>query len=366
MKLTCLAVVLFVFSCKFTFAAENIVIQTESSGFFFNIISDATLLLDPDLKKIIANDFDHIVNKSKFNYQGDNWPPRINSKVMISNIYSDINKNNIKESMARLVQPVVEAACTSQRYDPLNDFAPKCIKKLLNYSIITKIEIKYDYKSKKNIDMYTADLIGLNDSNRYQQMVRTVADIMNSAYENISKKAVVKSANLIKNPIPLVQLIGLSSSGAHETSSSISISKCTKPFAPFSNSEVQRYNIEIEEYRHCLDLEKIRAGASPSNIIQERNAKKQAILGQQEIETEQRKARLEEEQQQQAKRDEDNAASGPIVRLPNGAAINTGSGQFLAPNGNGYVGTQDGNFYTPVGSNGLLNTGSGKITPVIR
>lgn len=375
---------IFAFSPRFTYSAENITIQTENSGFFFNIISDATYLLDPDLKTVVAADFNSIVDKSKFNYQGYNWPPKIDAKTRISNIYRDIHKNNIKESMARLVQPVVEAACTPQHYDPFNDFPPKCIKNLLNYSIITTINIKYDYKSKKSIDMYTDDLKGLNDKNRYQQMVRTIADIMNNAYERFSKKIVVKNANIVKHPI---QLVGASSVGSRKASKCVkpnaphmpsyrnemeeyekchdleminvaesstaannrnsTSSSCVEPNSPFSQS----YKADMVEYEQCLNLKKIASGASPYDIIQERNAKRQA-----EEEARQRaaiEAQVIAEQQQQFQ---------PV----NTGAINTSTGEFLAPAGSGYVGTKDGTYYAPAGPNGIINTRTGQFSPVFK
>ena len=62
------------------FAAENVTIETKNDNFFENLISDTLYLLDPDLKKIIADDFDNVVSNSKFALQVNSWKPRANPK----------------------------------------------------------------------------------------------------------------------------------------------------------------------------------------------------------------------------------------------------------------------------------------------
>lgn len=205
-----LMVLVIVFSCEITFAAENITIETKTGNFFENLVSDTILLLDPDLKKIIANDFDHVVANSKFGLPVNSWKPRPNPKIRLAAIYDRFNSDNVKESLASLVQPVVEIACSPQKHDPLSEYQSKCIKEMFGYPIIQTIEIKYTYESGKTKEQHIANLTGLNNSNRYQQMVCTTADIMNSGYEKVTKRNVTKSVNVVKNPISIQSPLQLS------------------------------------------------------------------------------------------------------------------------------------------------------------
>lgn len=200
----CLVALLLAFSCEITSAAERITIETKSSDFFENLVSDTLLLLDSDLKKAIDDDFVHVLTNSRFTLQVNSWKPRPNPKTKLANIYKNINSNNIKENFASLVQPVVEIACSPQQYDPMNEYQLRCIKELFTYPINQPIEFKYTYKPNKTIDQFIADLTGLNISNRYQQIVNTTADILNSAFENVRKKDVVRSVNVFKYPLKLV------------------------------------------------------------------------------------------------------------------------------------------------------------------
>ena len=209
-KIQLMMVLMVVFSCEITFAAENISIETKSSNLFENLVSDTVLLLDPDLKKIIADDFDHVVKNSKFELVVNSWKPRPNPRIRLVSIYDRFNSSNIKESFSSLIQPVVEIACSSQKHDPLNEYQSKCIKDMFKYPVISKIEINYTYEPGRTVEQYIADLSGLNDTNRYQQMVRSTADIMNGAFEKSSKKNVVKTVNIIKNPIPIHSPLQLS------------------------------------------------------------------------------------------------------------------------------------------------------------
>jgi len=218
MKHILIITILIIFSTKISFSAENrIEVETTTSNLFQNIISDTILLLDPDLKKIVSVDLDSVIKKSEFNYQGYSWPPRTNPKYVLSNIYEKINKHNVSDSLARMVEPVVEIACTPKKYDPLNELSPKCIKNLLKYPIINPIEINYAYDRQKDINQYIVELSNLNDNNRYPQMVKTIAGIMNSAYEKSAGKNVVVTTRIIKNPI---ELAGIASTGG------TSIEKC--------------------------------------------------------------------------------------------------------------------------------------------
>lgn len=269
LMIICLLTILsLVVNCDILFAYEKFNIETQTSDFFSNIISDSTLLLDSDLKRIINNDLDRIVTNSKFAYKGYAWPPRTDPKVLLRNIYSDIDKKNLGESLARIIEPVVEIACTPKQYDPLNSISPKCIKNTLAYPVITQIEIIYLFESKKSIDQYIYELNGLNDNNRYQQMVHTIADIMNSAFEKISKKNIFKTVDLVKYPLPN---FAYSRTGSDNGSSSTS-SNCSKPSMSSIGSGLKRqqdYQADMIEYKHCLDMEKIKAGVSLGGVNQQ-------------------------------------------------------------------------------------------------
>ena len=194
--------ILIAFSCGNSFSAERIVIETKNDNFFENVVSDTLLLLDPELKKIIADDFAHVVNESRFNVQVNSWKPRRSPKGVLVDIYNDTNKNNIKYSFASAIQPIVELACT-KRNDQLNDLQSKCIKELFKYPIIHTIQFRYTYDSKKTIEQDMASLSDLNDGNRYQQIVRIVADIMNRAFEKAVNKHVIKNVLVVKYPLPI-------------------------------------------------------------------------------------------------------------------------------------------------------------------
>ena len=73
------------------------------------------------------------------------------------------------------------------------------------------------FEPNKSKDQYIKELTGLNNSNRYQQMVRTTADIMNNAFEKISKKNVVKNVNIVKYPFPM--FAGFPTTGGNENPS---------------------------------------------------------------------------------------------------------------------------------------------------
>ncbi len=233
-RINLLMILVIVFSCEITFAAENITIETKTGNFFENLVSDTLLLLDPDLKKIIADDFDHVVTNSKFELPVNSWKPRPNPKIRLAVIYDRFNSNNVKESLASLVQPVVEIACSPQKHDPLSEYQSKCIKEMFGYPIIQSIEIKYTYDSGKTKEQYITDLTGLNNSNRYQQIVRTTADIMNSVYEKVSKKNVAKNVNIIKNPLKLVAVSSNSS-----VTKVIMTSNTPGQYSPYAQKERQ-------------------------------------------------------------------------------------------------------------------------------
>ena len=59
---------------------------------------------------------------------------------------------------------------------------------------------------------------------------------------------------------------------------------------------------------------------------------------------------------------------GTIMGLggPRSGAINLSTGEYFVPSGNGeYTGTRDGRIYAPAGPNGVLDTQTGIIIPII-
>lgn len=274
-KIHLLMFLMIVFSCEITFAAENVTIETKSGNLFENLVSDTILLLDPELKKIITDDFDHVVKNSKFELVVNSWKPRPNPRIRLATIYDRFNSNNIKESLSSLIQPVIEISCSSQKNDPLNEYQSKCIKNMFKYPVISKIEISYTYEPQRTVEQYIADLSGLNDTNRYQQMVRTSADIMNSLYEKVSKKNVTKSVNVVKYPLPIFSGSG---SGVAKPSYSSTGSVCRKPSIGHNRKfddlfvDMVNRNAAMAEYQHCLDMEKIKAGGNIGDINQRRQA----------------------------------------------------------------------------------------------
>lgn len=357
-RINLLMILVIVFSCEITFAAENITMETKTGNFFENLVSDTLLLLDPDLKKIIVDDFDHVVANSKFELPVNSWKPRPNPKIRLAVIYDRFNSNNVKESLASFVQPVVEIACSPQKHDPLSEYQSKCIKEMFGYPIIQPIEIKYTYESGKTKEQYITDLTGLNNSNRYQQIVRTTADIMNSAFEKMHNKKIVKAVSITKSPLPIVASGVSSGSGRSygNTGASTDSSNCRKPSPPttrinsisrnpgtgstitsYKTDNAEQYNIDMKGYEHRLDIEKIKAGGNLADIKQRR---------------------AQQVQQQQAQEEEKHRV--------NHGAINPFTGEFLAPAGDGYVGTRDGTYYTPAGSHGIINTRTGEFSPLTK
>ncbi len=376
-----LMVLLIVFSCEITFATENITSETKTWNLFDNIVSDTLLLLDPDLKKIIADDFNHVVNNSKFQVQVNSWKPRPNPKIKLASIYNNTNSNNIRESFSSLVQPVVEIACTPQKYDPLNEYQSKCIKELFNYPIIETIKIGYTYRPNTTIDQNIANLSGITDKYRYHQIVCTMADIMNGAYEKVSKKNVTKSVNFVKYPLALFAP-SVATAKKFSVNDKIIISNEKADLeSQISRKRMECHNTKAGSNDHCYkkkkelealldELERYPEYYFEQKQVREAKARAQEIADTQdaEIAAQEAHARTTHDMEEQQMRQHQQMLNemGPVKVLPNGMAINTGSGEFLAPSGSGYVGTQDGTFYTPAGQNGLINTGTGRFTPVVR
>lgn len=212
MKLNLLLVLCFLYLSTGTSSASQMFsIDTKSSNLFENIVSDTILLLDPDLKKNIENDFSRIVEKSKFTLQPHSWMPRQNPKIKLNNIYNDINPGNMKESFSSLVQPIIELACTPPQGDPLNEKFSYCINNLIAYRIVNPMEIVYSYSSPMTVDELAAFLtIQDNDkiySKRYRRIIYTLAHLMNGAYENMTKKKVTREVRFVKQPIPLIGVL---------------------------------------------------------------------------------------------------------------------------------------------------------------
>jgi hypothetical protein len=51
-------------------------------------------------------------------------------------------------------------------------------------------------------------------------------------------------------------------------------------------------------------------------------------------------------------------------RVSRSGAVNSVTGEYLAPSGEGYVGTRDGRYYAPAGPNGVIDTRTGKFVPM--
>jgi hypothetical protein len=269
-KRNILIVMMIVFSCEMTFAAESITVETRDANFFRNFVTDTVLLLDNDLKTLLADDIENIVRQAKFGIQPNSWKPKPSPKNKLSSVYSRINKNNLKEAFADLVQPVVEIACTSQKYDPLREASTKCIKDMLVYPIIEQIQIDYTYNSKKTFDQFVSDLTELNSNTIYPQMIRTAADIMNSAFEKIQHKSVVKTVSVIKYPLALqTEGIAFRSGVSYGGNKTVFSSNCKKPsFESGSGLAVSSRNqILRDEYRHCLEMELVKAGGTVNRTV---------------------------------------------------------------------------------------------------
>jgi hypothetical protein len=126
-----------------SFASENITIETENTNFFMNFVTDTLLLLDPDLKMLLKDDIENIIIRSKFELQPNSWRPKPNPKNRLSTVYSYITNNELKDTFADLVQPVVEIACTPSKYDPLNVLSSKCVKGMLTYSADSSLKCNF-------------------------------------------------------------------------------------------------------------------------------------------------------------------------------------------------------------------------------
>jgi hypothetical protein len=198
----CLLTLLLIICCYGTSsAAENYTIDTKSDNFFENIVYDTMLLLDSDLRKTLAPDMATIVEHARFTPEPNSWKPRISPRGLLTTVYSDTNSSNIKENFSSLIKPVVEMACVSQQYDPMNNLSSKCVKDVLKYPVTEAIRINYSYTAPKSIDQYIEGLSGLNNTNRYQQIVRTMADLLNSAYDKSLNKGLVKNVIITKRPL---------------------------------------------------------------------------------------------------------------------------------------------------------------------
>jgi len=332
-RINLLIVLLIVFSCEIIFAAaENITIDTKTDNLFENLISDTLLLLDPELKKTIADDFDNVVKNSNFKLVVNSWMPRPNPKTKLVSIYDRFNANNVKESLSSLVQPVVEIACTSQKYDPMNEYQSKCIKELFKYPIIQPIEIQYIYESGKTKEQLVANLTGLNESNRYQKIVSSIADIMNSGYEKVSKKSVAKNVNVVKYPLQIVQ------GGSSSVSARV-----------YDNKSAPKSRVELEKERLKNKL------ASGINLLSA-NSKGAAIF---RDHMNKRINELEKNPEQyfydQSRRDAESKSRRPSPPIVNGV-------QATSIGGGNYIDSRNGNFLQGV-AGGAIDPKTGKFYP---
>ena len=201
MRLLVLTISLVSILCSSATAATTINIDTKSDSFFENVVSDAFLLLDSGLRKHLTEDKDYIIEHARFNPESHGWQVRQNPKARLTSIYHDIKPENMKDSFASLIKPVVEAACAPQQYDPMNSVTGKCVREMLRYPISNPIRINYSFSQEKTVEQFAKDLNGLVSNNRYQQIVRTTADILNSAWSKSSGKPVEKSLVIVKKPL---------------------------------------------------------------------------------------------------------------------------------------------------------------------
>jgi hypothetical protein len=307
------------------------------------------LLLDPNLRKIIADDFNNVVNNSKFQVQVNSWKPRQNPKIKLALIYNNTNSNNIRESFASLVQPVVEIACTPQNHDPLNEHQSKCIKELFKYPIIETIKIGYTYRPNTTIDQNIAYLSGLTDKYRYQQIVCTVADILNGAYEKVSKKNVTKSVNFTKYPLNLVAPTVATAQNFSVNDKIIISNEKAELESQINQKRMECHDTRVGRNEACYNAKKELEG-----FLRELETNPTLYFSNKEVRAVQaqakKQARLQEQEEEKHR--------------VNHGAINPFTGEFLAPAGDGYVGTRDGTFYAPAGPNGIINTRTGEFSPL--
>ncbi|WP_277057544.1 hypothetical protein [Trichlorobacter lovleyi] len=207
MRIVIIVILFVILIYEISYSADYISIDTKTTNFFDNFVSDTTLLLDIDLQKTVSNDRNNIVNNSEFKIMSNSWIPQPDPKIILKSIYENANTNNINQLFSDIARPVVEIACTSKQNDPLNISKYHCMKSMLNYSIIDDIKINYTFKYKKTIDEYISDLSNISDyNNRYKQIICTSANIINSAYVNATSKNIVKNVNIFKKSYPLLQV----------------------------------------------------------------------------------------------------------------------------------------------------------------
>ena len=361
MKCFVLAMLVILFSCKNSLSVEHITIDTKSGDFFENIVSDVLLLLEHDLKKIIADDYSYVVNNSRFQLQANSWKPKPNPKTKLTSIFKQINKNNFKESFASAIQPVVEIACIPKSYDALNEYQSKCIKELFKYPIIQTINIGYDFKHGTSIDREITDLASVNDKFRYHQIVYSLADILNSAYERENKSRVSMSIDFVKHPIPII------SASSNVIKSDISEAVIAAERKEL-DAKLDRIRIDCNTgqngshscgdswkkyYRHLLE----ELDSSPDSYFLSKPAREAREA------QEAKEAKVARDKMLDWAINSSSARSRDDSDMINHGITDVRTGEFLAPAGNGYVSTRNGTFYTPAGSNGITNTRTGQFIP---
>lgn len=204
MKNCLIAVLLLVFSSSAAHATANYSIATRSTDFFENVVSDTLLLLDQELRSSLQPELETIISHARFTQERNAWTPRTNHRAQLATIHGNTTATTLKESFAALIRPVVELACVSSEYDPMNSIAARCVKETLSYPVTDTLRINYRYAAPKGVDQYIAGLAGLNSANRYQQIVRTTADLLNSAYQTAHNRPVTVQAQLVKQPMSYI------------------------------------------------------------------------------------------------------------------------------------------------------------------
>lgn len=230
-------------------SAKTIKIETQSPYFFDNVVLDSLLLMDRELQRVLANDISHLVKSASFTPQPSRWLPRPPPKGRLLNIYNSINAKNLSESFTSMVAPVIEMACTSRHYDPLNDSSSKCVSQILKYPIIDLIQINYTYVQGKSFDQLVSNLQNSTNADRYQNIVSTLADLMNSGYQKNANTRIAKKMNVIKYPLPLVATTG--SSVQNGTSGGMTNEDIINEKA-LLNAELDRKRIECTDAKHNM------------------------------------------------------------------------------------------------------------------
>ncbi|MGD9686432.1 MAG: hypothetical protein AB7U43_05600 [Desulfobacter sp.] len=374
MKIKVCFIVLLVFVLNKPVFSQTISIETQSSNFFLNVVLDSLLLMDGDIQNILAPDFSALVKKASFVPRPNSWIPGPHPKGVLSNIYRQININNLADSFTSMVSQVVEMSCRPQQYDPLSTYSSKCVAKTLKYPIINEISIDYNYVAGNGLNEILSKLQNSStDTDRYQNIVIALADLVNSGYAKNTNKNMSKQISIIKYPLPLAgSLYSTVANGSSGEITDLDVQNekrmleseidgkriaCTN--VTYNKRERQECDEALKDLRYKQEL----LNTSPESYLA---YKQQSVVNEQLAESRREKKMRNIARDEAEKRSMNSSLNGPIVSLPNGNALNTATGEVLQKNPHkGYTGTQSGAYYETT-HGGLLNTQTGNITPVAR